>query len=150
LKKSEYQLDPNFFGALDAVFKFGHGGPHHPPLFYNNLYTFFGVPAAPAPMGGSALKGRRSRRLTAATISTIANVSGTVREKSRSTLFRFCTKKNYALCGFNGQQRRVATGFALAGDFAAPGGRKAFPLGGTMSVIGSNPEVSALREFFTV
>ena len=33
---------------------------------------------------------------------------------------------------------------------AALGRRKAFPLGRTMSVIGGNSEVSALREFFAV
>ena len=35
-------------------------------------------------------------------------------------------------------------------DFAALGRRRAFPLGRSMSVIGGNSEVSALREFFAV
>ena len=35
-------------------------------------------------------------------------------------------------------------------DFAALGRRRAFPLGRSMSVIGGDSEVSALREFFAV
>jgi hypothetical protein len=61
---------------------------------------------------------------------TIANVSGTAREKSRRTICDFFSKPE--------------------SDFAAQGRRRAFPLGHTMSVIGGNSEVSALREFFAV
>src|SRR5215471_21716560 len=41
-------------------------------------------------------------------------------------------------------QKQLATGLAALGR------RRAFPLGRTMSVIGGNSEVSALREFFAV
>jgi len=68
-------------------------GPTTPPPTIDHPQTSLGPRCAIA-TSTATIRGPSTIRP-----STIANVSGTGGVKSRPTLFGFCTKKNYALCG---------------------------------------------------